>query len=387
MKIFRPRIYNSNKAFKKINKFIILLLVTYCLNILLCQAALFSVDADAESSNQLNYIAGPLGSPEKFVSISKDLIHLQDSKSPTENRCVFAEVRFLRLKGEDWRLGNLIINEYIDKELSVEKNSFKCVITNNISEINQYKNDLNSIILKNSTDVVLINKNNFRIIVPKEFDSTYRVVFWYNFTVKKAGKYNLNTIVMSNPKSNIYFDVERSLAVSVDNYDIITDPFFKYLKGFLWIIIIFSGVFTFYKQIIQKEADPKSYHLKDFFKGMYNEIVNLIKELPSIFIVLVFLIMEIVLIYIYISIQYPSDYPSISEYLYKNWVFITGISPMLITFFIPFILLFLKRTPKEHLHEAWLFMDKMPPIICIIFILLYHLVIFALLVIVNDLQS
>jgi len=362
--------------------FLIFILLLYNMNISLCQGALFSVDADVDS-HDIDITYGPSGSPERIVSINKDLIHKQESHLPTENRCIFVEIKFFELGGDDWKIKDLVINEFIDKDLVADPSSVRCTIISNLSDINKYKTNLAA--LKNSIAIGSINEHNFSIVIPGEFDSDCRILFWYNVTVKKPGAFELDTIVISNPKINIYYDVEKTLTLHVDNYDIIT-PFFSSLNKFIWILIVLSGIFTFYKQIIQKEIDPESYHINDFLKGMLKEIEILIKAIPTLLIVIVSFLIEIILIYIYMSLRNPSYYRSISEYIHMYWNFLAGVSPIVATLLITFFLLLTKRGPQGILHDACEYMEKLTPISALILILNYHLFIFALLIIIREVR-
>lgn len=354
-------------------------------NISICQGSLFSVNTETDSQNQL-VLAGPLGSPEKAVIINKELIPKQDVSLSSKTRCVFVEIQFFKLKKDFWGLKNLEAYEFIDKDLVLDPDSIRYSIIKNISDIKRYKTDLTAPELKKLTGNIKLEDNIIRISEPKEIDSTCALVFWYNVTLTKTGTFDLNTILIANPEINIYSNVEKSLRIHVENYDIVT-PYFILLKELIWIIIVFSGIFTFYKQIIQKETiDPGSYHLTDFFKGMCNEIIILIKKIPSLLIIIIVFFIELFFTYIYLSMQYPEQYPSLSEYIQKNSDSIRIFSPIIFTLLIAIILFSIKKGIGDHLHDVLIWMEKMPPAVALIHFVLYHIVIFAIYIVVNQVK-
>ena len=230
----------------------------------MCQAD-YSISTVSGSSKEPTITSGPPGSPEKIVLVYKDLIPKHESYSPSETICVFVEIQFYKYKLVNWKLKNLIINELIDRDLELDNNSIRWAIISkaNISDLNKYKNNLAAPELKKSSSINWINDYSFGIVIPNEIESSSKIVYWYNISVKKTGIFDLNTIITSDPEIGIYSNVDKSLRLYVNNYDFIT-PSVEFLKELVWIIIVFSGIFTFYKHIIQR-PNEENYHLTNFF--------------------------------------------------------------------------------------------------------------------------
>lgn len=392
MKSGQIRTTHLPKEFKNYILLIFLFLLFY-MYITPCQCELVSVrGSDSESIFNTfdSSISGSYDASEKNVYIGKTLIHNSESHLPNEKLCIFVEIKFS--SGEKWILNNLIINEFIDKDLNADPASLRWTIIDDITALNKYRNDLSALELKNANAIWGNNNSNFTISVPNNFDSSCRLIFWYNVTIKKPGTFDIRTILMSNPGIDIYSDVEKSFKIYATSYDIIT-PYFQTLKELLWILVVFSGIFTFYKQIIRKDrleglnaklSDSDLYHLPDFFKEMINEIEILIKAIPAYLIVILFLALEAILIYIYISSLYPSLYPSIGEYVERNWTLIRGVSPIIATLLITLALLYIKKGPKGLLHDACVYLENISPMEAIILILNYHLFIFSLFIIIKQ---
>ncbi|MDD2756345.1 MAG: hypothetical protein PHS80_12575 [Methanothrix sp.] len=386
--------------FNKHSRDYILLLVIFVLfnlHVSPCQCGLIDVSSSDDDSKFLDsWISGSYDSSAKYIYISKTLIHNRDSHSPNENLSIFVEIRFI--SGDKWDLNDLIIKEFIDKNLNANDKSLRWTIINDVNNLNKYKNDLNALKLNDSKASWGKNNSNFTIIVPNKFDSSCRLVFWYNVTIKKTGTFDVKTILISNPDAKIPYDVEKSFKIYATSYDIIA-PYFQTLKEIILLLVVLSGIFTIYKEIIRNDrvkddpeiirndrekGDPDSYHLPEFIKEMINEIEILIKAIPTYLVVILFLALEAILIYIYISSLYPSLYPSISEYIERNWTLIRGVSPIIVTLLITLTLLYIKKGPKGLLHDICVYLEKISPMEAIILILNYHLFIFALFIIIKQ---
>jgi hypothetical protein len=367
-------IYNNSD---KINQYSVVLKILFIIAILnifsitLCVAEQLSPLA-VETSSYTRDIGtqvsiGNVGSPEKIVNINKMLIPEKDFYLPGESVRVFVEIRFLKYKADEWKLKDFTINELIDENLGLHRDSVRWTIIGNISEISKYKTNKLEKNLGESANISSTNSS-FEIAMPNDIDSTKRIIYWYNITLKNTGVFNTDTIAAAGRNVNFYY-ADKSLQIHVIYYNFFS-PIWEFIKESIWIIIVFSGIFTFYNMIVTRR---RQISIDKFLRNMGRDLKKLLKIVPTALIICVSSILFFILSYSYLSSHYPMRYYPISLFIISHWDFISGIGPIVILVLITLLLLIMRISIQiPHLEQVVEWLKNMPPLVAYILALLLY---------------
>lgn len=324
------------------------------------------------SQDRSSVIIGSGGSTERIVGIDKVIIPKKDFYFPGEFVSVFVLIKFFKYNKNPWEITNFTISELIDEELKVRTDSVQWVIINNISEISKYKTSKFGRSSGTSDNVSWIN-NNFNIAIPNKIYSTQMIVFWYNITLENTGAFSTDTIICSGQNTD-YFHPETSLGINVINYSFFS-PIWRFIKEIIWILIVISGIFTFYNMVISRRRRP--IYPDEFLRRMIRDLKRLLTSLTKIPLNLIGFISSIlfvILSYSYLSSLYPQYYKPINLIIITYWDYISGIGPIVALLVITAILLIINKEPVFHpIRQTikWLTVDMPPLVAFILFIIIY----------------
>lgn len=354
---------------RKVSLLILFVFILNIFNVIFCsaQSGPFSASTTQSSQDRSSVIIGSAGSPERIVEINKVIIPQKDFYFPGESISLFAEIKFLKYKKDPWTLENFTVSELIDENLCVDGKSIRWAIINKTSEKSKYKTNKSKRASGMSSNISWTNEN-FVISIPYKIQSTQELIYWYNITLDNTGIFNADTVICSGQNTDFYHPY-TSLKINVMNYSFFT-PLWLILKEIIWVLIVFSGIFTFYNMVVSGDGVITPIQ---FLRKMIEDLLNLVKNISPSQIALVSTTLFLFLSYSYLSSLYPMHHKPISLIIISNWDLITGIGPIIALLFITIMLLYLKMEIAPNPIEqtiTWITKDMPQLVAFILFILI-----------------
>jgi hypothetical protein len=338
-------LHKTREYTKHITILLIMILISIS-NTAICESELKSLSATGINSK------GPAGvstQTDKYVNINKELIPEKDFYFPSESLYIFTEIQFSRFSDPFWKLQHFEISEVVDENLGLDNNSVRCAIISDIADGNIYRHNPDLWVRDPSVKITSKDNKSFRISIPTII-VPQRVVYWYKVTVKEHGTFIADTTARPGQGSDFYQDADQSLRIQVSNYDL-WGQHLAFLEGIIGILIIFSGIFVFYKQIKEEKVDDK-YHLTNLFLGMFTEIRCIVIAIPYRLIIFAYLFIFFFYGYSYISTRDPQHYMPIDMFIYYNFDYIVKALPISILIIITMYRLNLDLKLKNNLPNV-----------------------------------
>jgi hypothetical protein len=197
---------------------LIIFFITLANNIAICEA----VDS-SKIQQQINTYdeneasnGGIFGEPQRYLLIKKELVPYKQIYLPNDDITIYVEIKPLKYRDMTENLTNIHIYELIDSNLSIVGKTKKGIITENLDDINKYRNNPKSMDSFTSSNSKLIDFsliNNYGELYIEKMNSWERLLYSYTVKPKSPGTFSTNTIA----RTSYFSDIDQKLKLDVNN--------------------------------------------------------------------------------------------------------------------------------------------------------------------------